>query len=169
MSAFFLYGSKSYIFGFTWIFFGPYFSQDDDGLVDKTFCDSNLICWGNGQCNSFLNNEKHCFDGGDCSRKFAKKSECNDRSCCNDVTAIMVEICRECNCNELEPSVECKECCSKGLGTNGSESMKVESTALKLVMIHIWLHLLSLRLRNFWYISSINLHHLEISSVASYR
>ena len=145
MSAFFLYCSNRYISDFTWICFDPYFSQDDDGLVDKTFCDSNLLCWGNGQCNSFLNNEQHCFDGGDCSRKFAKLSECNDRSCCNNITAIAVEICKECKCNDFFPSVKCKECCLKGLGTNGSGSMKIASTLVIFYILHK-LHLLNLRL-----------------------
>ena len=112
-----------------------------------SFGDSNLVCWGNGQCNSFLNNEEHCFDGGDCSRKYATLSECNDRSCCNDVTAIMVDVCKECNCIEewFKPSVKCKDCC------NGSESIKVTSTVLTLVLFHILykLHLLNLRLWNF--------------------
>jgi hypothetical protein len=109
------------------------------------------MCWGNGQCNSFLNNEKHCIDGGDCSRTFAKLSECNDRSCCNGFTAIMVEVCKECNCNELEPSVICKECCLKGLGPNGSEPIKVALSVLILVLFQILhiLHLLNLRLWNF--------------------
>ena len=105
------------------------------------------MCWGNGQCNSFLNNEEHCFDGGDCSRKYATLSECNDRSCCNDVTAIMVDVCKECNCIEewFKPSVNCKGCC------NGSESIKVALTVLTLVLFHILykLHLLNLRLWNF--------------------
>ena len=145
MSAFFLYGSNRYISDFTWICFDPYFSQDDDGLVDKTFCDSNLLCWGNGQCNSFLNNEQHCFDGGDCSRKFAKLSECNDRSCCNNITAIAVAVCKECNCNDFFPSAKCKECCLQGLGTNGSESMKIASTLVIFYILHK-IHLLNLRL-----------------------
>ena len=40
-------------------------------------CESNYGCWGNGQCNKMLDNEKHCFDGGDCNYKFGKQSKCN--------------------------------------------------------------------------------------------
>ena len=41
--------------------------NQDDGQPSKIMCKSNYACWGNGECNSFLNTPENCFDGGDCS------------------------------------------------------------------------------------------------------
>ena len=60
------------------------FFEQEDGKVDNIKCESNFGCWGDGQCNLFLNTSKNCFDGGDCSKTDVKiMSECNDINCCN--------------------------------------------------------------------------------------
>ena len=58
-------------------------SEQDDGKVDNIKCESNFGCWGDGQCNEFLNTFKNCFDGGDCSKPEMRMSECNEINCCN--------------------------------------------------------------------------------------
>ena len=58
-------------------------SEQDDGKVDNIKCESNFGCWGDGQCNQFLNTSKNCFDGGDCSKPEVKMSKCNEINCCN--------------------------------------------------------------------------------------
>ena len=29
-------------------------------------CNCTSTCWGNGECNPFLNDADHCYDGGEC-------------------------------------------------------------------------------------------------------
>ena len=57
--------------------------KEGDGVVDKSMCDSNYRCWGNGECNQFLNNSTYCYDGGDCSNKNFTLALCNNATCCN--------------------------------------------------------------------------------------
>ncbi len=83
-----------------------------------------------------IKHKRHCFDGGDCSRKEVKMSKCNDRSCCTEAAAI-AEICKPCNCNEVDQSDPiCKECC-----LNGSQSIKVTSSVIMLLCISSLLNL----------------------------
>ena len=74
-------------------------------------CKSNYSCWGNGECNTFLNSSKHCYDGGDCTSKYRKISKCNDEKCCTQ----RLEDCKEfCDCKEDDFSSSCiLECWSK--------------------------------------------------------
>ena len=56
--------------------------KEDDGIVDRSMCDSNYRCWGNAECNQFLNDSTHCYDGGDCFNT-TKLASCNNATCCN--------------------------------------------------------------------------------------
>ena len=46
----------------------------DSNLLDEgkcySWCNCTSECWGNGECNPFLNDKDHCDDGGDCSWEF---------------------------------------------------------------------------------------------------
>ena len=66
-----------------------------DNDVDEIICNSNYACWGNGECNSFLNHAKFCFDGGDCTSKDKTMSKCNNLECCTE----RAEFCKTfCDC-----------------------------------------------------------------------
>ena len=38
--------------------------------MKQIYCNSTSICWGDGTCDTPLNDAEHCFDGGDCTYRF---------------------------------------------------------------------------------------------------
>ena len=70
----------------------------DDGKVDRIVCKSDFACWGNGECNAFLNTTENCFDGGDCRSRYGKTADCNSTECCTEKN----EKCRRhCVCTQM--------------------------------------------------------------------
>ena len=78
-------------------------------------CNCTSECWGNGECNPYLNTLERCWDGGDCF---------NDRTpykCIEDQYE-QAEFCRKmaCDCNKRYLSYKCEVCCPPSTGTTKS-------------------------------------------------
>ena len=69
-------------------------------MTDEIVCQSQNPCWGNGHCETFLNNSNTCFDGGDCNYRYGKTSKCSNTKCCESgAFGAGSELCRKyCDC-----------------------------------------------------------------------
>ena len=129
----------------------------------NSFLNNEEHCFDGGDCNRKVVKSAKCNDRSCCNEATAIAEACNTCDCneipdlpplsiCKECCLAIVEACKICNCNEIDQSdPNCKQCCLNGLGfngtvpalttttirPNGSESIKVTSSVLKIMLLYI--------------------------------